>query len=186
MSRAGLRLVVPTTASGDAELIERVANGDIGALGELYDAYAAGLLSFVRRYAPPEDAEDIVQNAFVRVVAAAPSFDRSLGSGKPWLFGIALRVLRERRRSLRRLTAALVALTARPRTPIVETVGARMDVVRALARLTDAKRAVLLLAEVEGFSSQEIAAILEIPVGTVWTRLHHARRELRRCFEEAP
>jgi len=45
---------------------------------------------------------------------------------------------------------------------------------------------VLLLAEVEGFSCPEIAEMLDIPVGTVWTRLHHARRELRTTWGKTP
>jgi RNA polymerase sigma-70 factor (ECF subfamily) len=59
---------------------------------------------------------------------------------------------------------------------------------RAFAQLSDAKRSVLLMAEVEGMSCEEIAAALEIPVGTVWTRLHHARRHLSMALraEELP
>ena len=56
---------------------------------------------------------------------------------------------------------------------------ARGEVERALARLSDAKRVAILLAKVEGLSCDEIAEALQIPVGTVWTRLHAARRELR-------
>jgi RNA polymerase sigma-70 factor (ECF subfamily) len=53
----------------------------------------------------------------------------------------------------------------------------------ALDKLSEAKRVVLLMAEFEQLSSQEIADALEIPVGTVWTRLHHARNDLRRLLE---
>jgi RNA polymerase sigma-70 factor (ECF subfamily) len=60
----------------------------------------------------------------------------------------------------------------------------RRDVEKAVATLTEAKRVVLLLADLEGFTCEEIAAMLGIPVGTVWTRLHHARRELRAFYEE--
>jgi RNA polymerase sigma-70 factor (ECF subfamily) len=50
----------------------------------------------------------------------------------------------------------------------------------ALAGLKESKRIVLLLAEVEGLSAEEIATALDVPVGTVWARLHHARREVRK------
>jgi RNA polymerase sigma-70 factor (ECF subfamily) len=63
------------------------------------------------------------------------------------------------------------------------TTGDRNDVARALETLSEAKRVVVVLSEVEGFSCQEIADMMEIPVGTVWTRLHHARNELRTYFE---
>ena len=54
-----------------------------------------------------------------------------------------------------------------------------LDLERALERLSAPKREVLLLAEVHGFSGEEIATMLGVPIGTVWTRLHHARREMR-------
>jgi RNA polymerase sigma-70 factor (ECF subfamily) len=72
------------------------------------------------------------------------------------------------------------ATTADPR-PAVQ---ARSDVERALARISEIKRTTLLLAEVEGLSCREIAEILNIPIGTVWTRLHAARRELRTLLRE--
>ena len=61
---------------------------------------------------------------------------------------------------------------------------ARTDVERALARVSEAKRITLLMAEVEGLSCAEIAETLAIPIGTVWTRLHAARRELRQALDE--
>jgi RNA polymerase sigma-70 factor (ECF subfamily) len=168
----------------DAALVGRVAGGDLGALGELYDRHSRSLLGFVRRQAPREDAEDVVQNVFLRVVGAAEHFEARAGAARPWLFGIAVRLLQERRRSLRRLAATLAALAHRPR--VAPDTSQRPELQRALGALTDAKRVVLLLAEVEGFTCEEISSMLGVPVGTVWTRLHHARRELRAHFGESP
>jgi RNA polymerase sigma factor (sigma-70 family) len=56
----------------------------------------------------------------------------------------------------------------------------------ALGSLSDDKRLVFLLVEREGLSGEEVAASLEIPVNTVWTRLHHARAELRRACADLP
>ena len=53
---------------------------------------------------------------------------------------------------------------------------------RALGRLTEEKRLVLLLFEREGLSGEEVARALDIPLGTVWTRLHHARADMRRAL----
>jgi len=58
------------------------------------------------------------------------------------------------------------------------------DLRTSLSRLSADKRTVLVLAEVEGFSGEEIAQMLGIPVGTVWTRLHYARRQLRSLQED--
>ena len=169
----------------DVELVVQVARGDLGALGVLYDRYAQSLLRFARRHSPAEDAEDVVQTAFLRAVTAATRFDPKR-SVRPWLFGIMVQVLRERRRSLRRLLAAMTALAQLPTTVAAEPSEARRDLERCLGRLSEAKRTVVLLAEVHGLTCPEIAEVLGIPIGTVWTRLHHARRDLRRDLEETP
>jgi RNA polymerase sigma factor (sigma-70 family) len=184
MRKPELRLVSAEQPEADDAVVLRVAQGDIGALGTLYDRYARSLLGFVRRHAPEDDAEDVVQITFLRATEIASRF-REGANAKPWLFGIALQILRERRRSLRRFANALASLSVRPARHAPEPSATRRDVQRALARLSEAKRVVLLLAEVEGFSGPEIAEIIGVPVGTVWTRLHHARRELRESLEES-
>ena len=62
----------------------------------------------------------------------------------------------------------------------------KTDIERAIAALSPQKREVLLLVEVEELTCEEAASALGIPVGTVWTRLHHARRELRLLLGERP
>lgn len=171
------------STAGDGALLARVAQGDTAAFGALYDHYAPGLLRFARRL-EPQDAEDIVQTTFLRALRLAASFDAQAPSARSWLFAIAAHVAQERKRTVRRWTAALLRLSEQPRRIAPATSDARFDLDRALAQLSVAKRTVLVLAEVEGFACEEIASMLEIPIGTVWTRLHHARRELRRLHEE--
>ena len=172
----------PRDSEGDGQLLARVAQGDTAALGTLYDRHAPSLLRFARRL-DPQDAEDIVQTTFLRVLQLAPSFEPQTASARPWLFAITARVVQERRRKLRRWTAALLRLSELPRGAAPAMADTRTDLDRNLAQLSAAKRTVLVLAEVEGFSCEEIASMLSIPIGTVWTRLHHARRELRRREE---
>jgi RNA polymerase sigma-70 factor (ECF subfamily) len=169
----------------DAELMHELAQGDIGALGRLYDRYHAGLRRFVARAtADAEDVDDLVQAIFLEAAKTAARYDRSRPSCRPWLVGIAAHLLRRRRQSFARFVAVLASLGTRrtcahdPRSSL----HARTDLDRALAELSEAKRVTLLMAEVEGFSCQEIAAALRIPIGTVWTRLHAARRELRQAL----
>jgi RNA polymerase sigma-70 factor (ECF subfamily) len=183
-----LRLIHETAeAPSDGALLSRVADGDLGALGRLYDSYAAMLLRFARRLGAGEESEDVVQNVFLRLVRLAAQFDPSATSARPWLFAITVRVVQERRRALRRLSAAMKALSQHSQPPSVPaSKPAASDLERCLARLSLPKRSVMLLAEVEGFSCPEIAAMLDIPIGTVWTRLHHARRELRASWGETP
>jgi RNA polymerase sigma-70 factor (ECF subfamily) len=165
-------------AHSDASLLERVATGELSALALLYDRYAPSLLRFARRV-DPQDAEDLLQTTFLRVAGLAARFDPESASARPWLFAILMRVAQERSRSLRRFRQALQRLSDLPRAAASDPADTARDLDRALARLSVAKRSVLLLAEVEGFTCEEIAEMLQIPVGTVWTRLHHARRELR-------
>jgi RNA polymerase sigma factor (sigma-70 family) len=162
----------------DASLLARVAAGDSSALALLYDRHAPGLLRFARRV-DSQDAEDLLQTTFLRVSSLAARFDMTCASARPWLFAILMRVAQERSRALRRFSRALQRLAELPRTAASDPPDVARDLDRGLAQLSVAKRSVLLLAEVEGFSCDEIASMLQIPVGTVWTRLHHARRELR-------
>jgi RNA polymerase sigma-70 factor (ECF subfamily) len=185
MSASKLSSVKPERVS-DAAILARVAEGDLGALGGLYDRYAPGLLRFAERVEGPDEAQDIVHAVFLRVVRLAPNFDRAATSARPWLFAITARVLQERRRSLQRWQAALTRLSRQRPRPRAQLADARSDLARSLERLSVAKRTVLVLAEVEGFTCEELAAMLSIPIGTVWTRLHHARRELRRLYEGEP
>jgi RNA polymerase sigma-70 factor (ECF subfamily) len=169
----------------DPELLEQLAAGQLGALGELYDRYQAPLRAFlVRATRDAHDIDDLVQATFLAAAASAARYD-GRATCRPWLIGIAAQLLRRRRRTFSHLLAVLATLkntqssTSDPRTALQ----ARTDVERALSRLSEAKRVTLLMAEVEGMSCPEIAEALAIPIGTVWTRLHTARRELRQALE---
>ena len=167
----------------DAALLARVAAGEVAAMGVLYDRYSPALLRFAQRV-DPQDAEDLLHTTFLRVATLAPRFDGRSTSARAWLFAIITRIAQERTRSLRRLARAVARLSELPRRHEVSMSDARADIDRALQRMSAAKRVVLVLAEVEGFSCEEIAAMLNIPIGTVWTRLHHARKEARASHSE--
>ena len=174
----------------DREALTAIARGEISALGVLYDRHRAAVFQFVARATSnAADVEDLVHATFVTAAKAAAGFD-GRESCRPWLVGIAGKLLHRRRRSLFRFGRALNELTLREAQRSVDPahqLGARDDVARlaaALPKMTEAKRLVLLLAEVENLGCKEIAEALEIPIGTVWTRLHHARKELRELLLE--
>jgi RNA polymerase sigma-70 factor (ECF subfamily) len=171
--------------TSDAELIRQLAAGQIGALGELYDRHRAALRSFIgRATGDAHDVDDLVHATFLAAAQSAGRFD-GRASCRPWLIGIAAQLLRRRRRAVGRFLAVLTALqgSQQPASDPRPVLQARSDVERALARLSEPKRITLLMAEVEGLSCDEVARALEIPVGTVWTRLHAARRELRQALD---
>jgi RNA polymerase sigma-70 factor (ECF subfamily) len=181
-AKPAARESVPTP---DPELMQQLAAGQLGALGELYDRYQAPLRSFLARATRDgHDVDDLLHAVFL---AAAQSADRYDGrfSCRPWLIGIAAQLLRRRRQTFSRFVAMLSSFqttqqhSSDPRTSLQS----RTDVERALAQLSEPKRITVLMAEVEGLSCAEIADALAIPIGTVWTRLHAARRELRQALE---
>jgi RNA polymerase sigma-70 factor (ECF subfamily) len=172
-------------APSDPEIMRRLAAGEIGALGDLYDRYHEGIRRFVARAtSDAEDVDDLLHATFLAAAKSASRYD-GRSSCRPWLIGIAAQLLRRRRQTFGRFLAVLSSLrgtratTADPR-PVLQ---ARGDVERGLVKLSEVKRITLLMAEVEGLSCAEIAAALDVPIGTVWTRLHAARRELRRAIE---
>jgi RNA polymerase sigma-70 factor, ECF subfamily len=173
----------------DASALQALSQGHISALGVLYDRYQASVSSFVRRATnDSSDVEDVVQATFMTAARAAGNFD-GRQSCRPWLVGIAARLLHRRKRGMSRWARALREFSVREGERYTDPHGqlsARDEVNRlsqALERLSEPKRVVLLLAESEGLSSDDIATALQIPVGTVWTRLHHARRDLRRLLD---
>lgn len=175
----------PESPVDDAPLMAAVASGDLGALGELYDRYHADVLHFAERASPGgRDADDLVHEVFLTLPRAAKSYD-ARPNAKPFLLGVAAQLLRRRRRSFARFTEALrrfrLEWSPAPVTPEDAADGAeeRARFQKALEAITEEKRVVFLLVESEGMSGEEVARALDIPVATVWTRLHYARRELR-------
>lgn len=154
----------------------------------LYRAHATFVARFLLRLgARSDDVPDLVQEVFL-VAHRRGGF--TVGPAKPttWLAEIAFRVSSDRRKKQnRRLEDAAtdtVALTPSSRTSPGEQTQARQALERvqqALESLTPEKRAVFILYELEGQPCDVIAAGMNIPVGTVYSRLHAARKEFARA-----
>lgn len=175
----------------DAAIIARVRTGDVAALGDLFERYDRDVRRVVSRLGVGSgDVDDIVQATFLQVLRAVEGFD-GRENAKPWLIGLAITQVRRHRRSFARLAARAKAWALEPRrsptTPeeSATTSELALRARRALDALSPKKREVVVLVTIEGMSGEEVAALLDIPVATVWTRLHHARRELNAAvFEE--
>jgi RNA polymerase sigma-70 factor (ECF subfamily) len=182
---------MPRTAS-DAQLIAAIADADLDALGQLFERHEPALRRYLGRLgSSASDADDLVQATFLEVMRAAKRFDAQQAAA-PWLFGIATMMARRQRRSLARSAlrvAEWTRLTRResPLTPlaIAEGGAAERRFSVALDRLAPKKREVFVLITLEGLSGEAVAAALGVPVNTIWTRLHHARAELRKALEES-
>jgi RNA polymerase sigma-70 factor (ECF subfamily) len=177
----------------DAALLADVAAGDLTSLGQLFDRHAEDVRRFIGRLgAHPDEIDDLTQATFLVVLDAAAGF-RGEGAARPWLLGLAANVVRRHRRSMARLAARLAAWALEPRDESVATPGESLEqsenaarAARALARLSAKKRDAFVMVAMEGVAPEVAARALGVPVGTVWTRLHHARRELRACLGEEP
>jgi len=164
----------------------KVASSERLSAEELYRAHARFVAGFVlRQGASRNDVEDVVQEVFLvahRRGGFAP------GAAKPttWLAEIALRVWANRRRTDRRkprdASDVELAASGNPETAL-QTQRSLERVQRCLDALDFDHRAVFVLFELEGESCAEIAAALSVPIGTVHSRLHNARKRFRDAYE---
>ncbi len=172
----------------DAQLVALAQTGKVEAFGQLVSKYQDRLYTvLVRVTGSHDDARELTQDAFVRAMIKLETFQGS-SSFYTWLYRIALNLsLSQRRR--RRPVVSLE--TARERQGWEPEDGDRLpgehleqaerasQVRAALAELSDEHRTVLVLREIEGCDYETIAAILGLAIGTVRSRLHRARLELR-------
>jgi len=165
---------------GDDELATAAARGDQRALDTLLRRHASMIHAVCRRVLTnADDALDAAQNAMVAIARHIDSFDRR-ARFSTWCYRIATNAaLDEARRRSRR--PAPVEIVPEPRTDAVyvdETVADRIDVDAALARLSPDQRAAVALRDLLGLDYAEIAAVLEIPPGTVRSRIARGRAAL--------
>jgi RNA polymerase sigma-70 factor (ECF subfamily) len=177
----------------DECLARRLARREMGALREAYELHGERVQRLcLRLLGRSADAEDAAQEVFLKLFERARTFD-GRARFSTWLHRLTVnlclhRMERERLRLARALPedgAALVDPCASPAESLSRT-EAREALQRLLARLSPEHRAVLVLRELEELSYQEIAAALELPEGTVMSRLARAREQLVRLAATRP
>jgi RNA polymerase sigma-70 factor (ECF subfamily) len=166
--------------SGDAEIAGLLTRGEReAAFNRLFRAHWAKVVSLgFRLTRDPAEASDIAQDTFILVHRGLEGY-RGEGRLVAWLMKIALHVgLKEQARRKRSRTVGMQALLQVPaQADRNATSDERLG--QAMAALSDDQRAVLSLFAVEGLRHAEIAEALGVPEGTVWSRLHHARKRLQ-------
>lgn len=172
----------------DSEWVERFRAGDAKALREAFDRYG-GMVQRVGmlRLGNHHDAEELVQQVFVRAWKGREGFNPERGSLGSWLLGIARRLIADRYASLdrdRKVVSAAESI-APPDTDMktVDRVVDRVVVSNELNRLPDEQRRVLRLAFYGDLSHSEIAATTGLPVGTVKSHIRRALIQLRKRWE---
>ena len=181
-------------AFDDAALLERCRKGDVRAFGALVAKYQNRVYNLVfRMCGRHSDAEEMAQETFLKAMENLGQF-RGQSSFYTWLFRIAANIAISQRRRRGRVhfgslcgedgfeseQAALVtAGIARRRSPGPEaeamTLELRYRVSRAIEELDDEFRLVVVLRDIEEMDYQQIAEVLDLPVGTIKSRLHRAR-----------
>src|SRR5579884_129171 len=171
-------------ADEDVAALRRIAGGDRQALTELYLRYRLPLFRYLLQLTPDHGlAEELLQDTLVAIWKSARTFE-GRSSARTWIFGIARRqahnTLRQRGLPLAD-PAELEALTAGDPEPEDAALASaeRAELAGALRALAPIHREVLVLTFMQELSYQETAQVLGIPVGTVKSRLNHAKRALR-------
>jgi RNA polymerase sigma factor (sigma-70 family) len=180
---------VSAAGEGEADdaLLRRVGRGDAGALTALYRRHADGLFWFLLRLAGDRGlAEEILQDTLLAAWRGASGFG-GRSQVRTWLYGIARRQAHNRLRVARPAETGLdevaeLAATQPGPEELALAVVERDRVLAAVGRLSLVHREVVVLMLVAGLSHAEIAAVIGIPVGTVKSRLHHARAALVRSL----
>ncbi|HXX94628.1 MAG TPA: sigma-70 family RNA polymerase sigma factor [Planctomycetota bacterium] len=169
-----------------AELIHQYRLGNREALGCLIELDEQALYHFLRGRLGERDAADAAQEVFRRVIAGLPTL-RDPRAYRGWLFGMALRVVREISRSYYAQKRAAAEITLRRGAPMApsQLADASEHVRGAVETLEENLRLVVLLRYQAGLSYEEIADAAQVPVGTVSNRLHLAHGKLRQLLAGA-
>ena len=171
----------------DAAILQRIAGGDRVAMKLLYDRHSDRLYHFIKvRLHNPFDAADVMQEVFLQVWRTAGRFE-GRSAARTWIFGIARHKAQNRlRRSGREVTAEPDVELADEAPDPEALVAAASDAVRLRAcieGLSPPHRSAIHLAFYDELPYSEIAAVENVPLGTVKTRILHAKRLLLRCLE---
>jgi RNA polymerase sigma-70 factor (ECF subfamily) len=170
----------------DFELMRRIRAGDGDAFAALVRRHQQPLLNFFARMGADRDAEDMVQETFIRVFGYRERY-RPTAKFTTFLYTVARHVWVDavRRDSRRqRFEEALEAESAAVHDGGLGTAQAHMDVQAALARLPERLRSVVILSVHQGLRYREIADVLGIPPGTVKSRMFLALRRLKEMLDE--
>ena len=180
-------------AASDAEILRRAKSGDDAAFGELVERYGNelyGLAFFLTGQA--SDAEDVVQETLIGAYEGLSGF-QARSSLRTWLRQILVRQAARQKRSQRvckmvqpmDLSAASKALLGgMAQNDPARASEIRMDVLEVLQTLSPEHREIVVLREMDGLSYTEIAEVLQIPEGTVESRLFRARQELKTLLKD--
>ena len=178
-----------TVLANEIELVTRAQSGERNAFNELVRIHAQGVMNVIYRMCGDvQVAEDAAQETFIQAWLHLPAY-RPQTSLRSWLYRIAVNAATDMLRKQKRiLPNALEDLNLQDPQPGPEALFFQQErtalVQKAILSLPDASRVVLVMREYEGMSYHAIANTLDIPVGTVMSRLNYARKTLKDKLEQ--
>ncbi len=171
----------PVIAAKDSELARRCREGDQEAMKTLYGLHAPRLFTLAMRLTGNQaDAEEIVQDCFIRAWRKMGSFrgEASIGT---WLYRITLNLSRDQLKKRKNTTSEVeIAYT-----PTLPDAFAQKNLEKALGKLSEGYREVLVMHDVMGMKHPQIAQVLGVAVGTSKSQLHKARAQMRQLLKKS-
>lgn len=173
----------------DQELMEKIKNGDEAAFSELMTMYKDRVVNFLYQFTGDyQVAVDLSQETFLRVFFKAKKY-RPIAPVSSWIYAIAANLARTERKKINRKAAIPLDEIANSYSAGSYSLdhndpGLMRNVKQALRRLHPRYRLPVILKDVEGFSQEEIASMLKLPLGTVKARISRGREYLRRWLVE--
>ncbi len=192
-------LIVPTNVSNEGQfnnksesesdhyLVQQCLRGNSQSFRQLYRRHQQRVRSILYQLCDPSSLDDLVQEVFLRAWKGLPKF-RGTAQFSTWLYRIAWNVASNQRQAAAQGRTQLRTLTEK--TPIQQDAPDLMDlhyqdlVQRGLESLSFDHRTILVLHDLEEVPQKEVAQILDIPVGTVKSRLFHARAAMRQFLQQ--
>jgi RNA polymerase sigma-70 factor (ECF subfamily) len=179
----------PTSGATDALAIAASLD-DPHAFEAIFERHFEPIHRFLRARVGAHLAEELAAETFVQAFGSRARYDRAYPDARPWLFAIAANLVRSQRRAEARKLRAYSRIDAREAAGDEDAAASRLDaarrgpaVARALAALPEADRDTLLLVAWGELTYDDAARALDIPVGTVRSRLHRARAAVRGALE---
>ena len=180
----------------DEQLIKKFQDGDVGAYNQIFYRYKDRFLNFIYRFLNDLDrSEDLVQDTLLKLYTHKDSY-KEIAKFSTWLYTIAANLARtELRKIKRRKTFSVTELSHDDRVFIIESTDMgpgeenfsqnfEKNVKRALAALPDDFKTIIILRDIQELSYDEISKIVEVPLGTVKSRINRGRVKLQQLLKK--